>query len=312
MPRRNWIFLVLVLSLLSVLPAVAQTSIPLEFTQQTDPASLIGAYYNAITLGDYQRAYGYWESAPGNRSEAQFAAGFADTASAQVLVQLPIFEDAGAGNVHASVPTLVIANRRDGTQAYFAGCFITHKTNVPVGNATEPNPNWYLQSAKLKQQSTLNLTALATACPQSTSLMNGLVPASQLDPLQTIQSYFSALATGGVSVGYWEEPTGDMVMQVYGKELTHQLSLELYVNPVVVVQGAAGSFYGMIPALVMLHAPDNNQSYLTGCYTLRLANVPVGNATEPDPNWHFTYVAFGGLTTDVASAISAVAQGCNS
>src|SRR3954471_11412635 len=158
MQRRNWVFVVLVISLLSVLPAAAQTvtPVPMQFTQQTDPASVIGSYYNAITLGDYARAYSYWESAPGNQTEAQFAAGFSDTLSAQVLVQLPIFEDAGAGNVHASIPTLVIANRRNGIRVYYAGCFITHKTNVPIGNATEPDPNWYLQKATLKQQATLN------------------------------------------------------------------------------------------------------------------------------------------------------------
>src|SRR3982751_3849910 len=176
MQRRNWVIATILLMTVTVWPAAAQTPIPvpMEFTQQTDPASLLGAYYNAITLADYPRAYSYWESAPGNQTEAQFAAGFADTASAQVLVQEPIFEDAGAGNVHASIPTLVIANRKNGTQAYYAGCFITHKTNVPVGNATEPDPNWYLQSATLKQQATLNLTALGTACQQPVSLMDGI------------------------------------------------------------------------------------------------------------------------------------------
>jgi hypothetical protein len=312
MQRRNWVIVLFVLSLFSVLPVAAQTATPapLPFAQQTDPASLPGSYYNAISLGDYPRAYSYWESASGNQTESQFATGFADTASAQVLVQLPIFEDAGAGNVHASIPTLVIANRKDGTQAYFAGCFITHKTNVPVGNATEPNPNWYLQSAKLKQQSTLNLTAFATACAQPVSLTDGLVPPSQLDPLQTIASYFTSLATGGVSATYWEDPTNDIVYQTYGKELTHQLSLDLYVNPEINQEGAAGSAYAMVPALVVLNAPDGNHSYLTGCYTMRRSNVPVGNATEPDPNWHFTNAALGPLSSDVAAAIATVAQGC--
>ena len=312
MQRRNWVLIVLVLSLFSVLPAAAQTAtpVPLPFTQQTDPASLIGSYYNAISLADYPRAYSYWESEPGNRTEAQFAAGFADTAGAQVLVQLPIFQDAGAGNVHASIPTLVIATLKNGTQTYYAGCFITHKTNVPVGNATEPDPNWYLQSAKLKQQSTLNLTAIATACTQPVSLMDGSVPPSQLSPIDTVASYFTALATGGVSANYWEDPTNDIVYQTYGKELTHQLSLELYVNPISNPEGAAGSVYAIVPALVVFNAPDNSKQYLTGCYTLRLSDVPVGNATEPDPNWHFYNATLGTLNSDVAASITTVAQGC--
>ncbi|MBA3869472.1 MAG: hypothetical protein H0X30_09980 [Anaerolineae bacterium] len=312
MQRRNWVLVFLVISLFSVLPAAAQTAtpVPMQFTQQTDPASLIGSYYNAITLADYPRAYSYWESAPGNQTETQFAAGFADTASAQVLVQEPIFEDAGAGNVHASVPTLVIANRKNGTQAYYAGCFITHKTNVPVGNATEPDPNWHLQSATLKQQNSLSLAALATACTQPVSLMDGLVPPNQLDPLQTVTSYFTALATGGVITSYWEDPNQDIVYQTYGKELTHEISLELYVNPVIDEEGAAGSAYATVPALVVLNTPDNTKQYLTGCYVTRLSNVPVGNATEPDPNWHFYNATIGTLGTDVAAAIATVAQGC--
>ncbi len=310
MLRRTWILVTL--SLFTVLPAAAQTAtaVPIEFNWQTDPASLIGSYYNAITLGDYPRAYSYWEAAPGNQTEAQFAAGFADTASAQVLVQMPIFEDAGAGNVHASIPTLLIANRTNGTQAYYAGCFITHKTNVPVGNATEPDPNWHLQKATLKQQSTLNLTALATACTQPVSLMDGTVPPSQLDPLSTVSSYFTALATGTNAETYWEDLNNDVVYQTYGKELTHQISLDLYVNPVIDEEGAAGSAYAMVPALVVLNTPDNSHMYLTGCYTLRKSNVPVGDATEPDPNWHLYSAAISQLGTDVSTAIMTVAQGC--
>jgi hypothetical protein len=314
MQRRIWMVITFALLLVGVFPAAAQTvsPVPLAFNSQTDPASLIGSYYNAITLGDYQRAYDYWEAEPGNRTEAQFAAGFADTASAQVLVQLPIFEDAGAGNVHASVPTLLVVNLRNGTQTYYTGCFITHKTNVPVGNATEPNPNWYLQSAKLKKQTTPNLAALATACAQPNSLMDGLVPRGQLDPLQTLQSYFAALATGGISNTYWQDQTGDVIYQTYGKELTHQLSLDLYVNPVIDQQGAAGSAYATVPALVVLNQPDNGHSYLTGCYIMRKSNVPVGNATEPDPNWYFYNANLNGFVSDSSAAVLTVAQGCAS
>jgi hypothetical protein len=310
MQRRTWLLITLILSLVAVFPAAAQTPVPIQFNSQTDPASLIGSYYNAITLMDYPRAYSYWESAPSNQTEAQFAAGFSDTLSAQVLVQLPIFEDAGAGNVHASIPTLVIANHTDGTQVYYAGCFITHKTNVPVGNATEPDPNWYLQSATLKQQTTLNLTALATACQQPVSLMDGIVPQSELDPLSTVASYFTALATGQVSTTYWEDPTYDVIYQTYGKELTHQLSLDLYVNPVIDQEGAAGSAYATVPALVVLNAPDNSHSYLSACYTLRKSNVPVGDATEPDPNWHFTNAALMQLDTDLTAAVSKITFNC--
>lgn len=136
------------------------------FTITTDPASLIGSYYNAITLRDYPRAYGYWETPPNNQTLAQFTAGFSDTLSAVALVTVPYLTDAGAGNIYASLPAVVIAQRTNGTQVYYAGCFVAHKTNVPVGNATEPNPNWYLRSAHLVQVTTAYaaLASMATAC----------------------------------------------------------------------------------------------------------------------------------------------------
>ncbi len=306
--RLGFLIAFLLVSVLAV-PVAAQTPTPLEFNSQYDPVSLVGSYYNAITLGDYHRAYTYWQSAPGGVSEARFAQGFSDTTNVYTLVRLPIIEDAGAGNVYAAVPTLVTATHRDGTTVTYAGCFITHRTNVPVGNATEPDPNWYLQSGRLKQQSSYNLAALDDACSQFTS--GSAVQPSQLNPILTVQSYFTDLATGGIITTYWEDPSADLVYQTYGKELIHQLSLDIQVNPVVIQEGAAGSTYATVAALITLNAPDNNKSYLTACFTLRKSNVPVGNATEPDPNWRFTNVVVNGLDTNVMDAFNKTFFSCS-
>jgi hypothetical protein len=319
---RRTLFIGLIISsllLVSVVSAQQATPTPLlpatvpdEFTLQTDPASLIGSYYNAITLGDYARAYSYWIQAPNNQTEAQFAAGFADTLSASALVRLPILEDPGAGNVYAVLPTLVTAERRDGSTVFFAGCFTAHKTNVPVGNATEPDPNWYLQKGELKQVQTPDLTVLDTACDTEYSLTDdpNLVP-SQLDPVRLIESYFSMLVSGKAAdaVALWEPNVGDMFLGAYGKEVEAALSINLYVNPTIYSDGAAGSIYASIPALVVTNSPTNTHLYITGCYVARLSNVPVGNATEPDPNWHFYNATFG-LANDAASAIAALNQSC--
>src|SRR6266545_6393712 len=73
-------------------------------------------------------AYGYWETPPS--PYAQFVQGYADTASVQLIVQLPTFIDVGAGNAYASIPAVLIATRRDGSQQMFAGCYTTHKVNI--------------------------------------------------------------------------------------------------------------------------------------------------------------------------------------
>lgn len=167
MRRSFTILIILALSLLLATTAGAQQNPnAFPFTNTTDPASLIGAYYNAISLHDYGRAYSYWETPPNNQSLAQFTAGFSDTLSAVALVTVPYLTDAGAGNVFASLPTVVIAQRTNGTQVYYAGCFVTHKVNVPVGNATEPSPNWSIRSGHLVQAASAYaaLTSMATVC----------------------------------------------------------------------------------------------------------------------------------------------------
>jgi hypothetical protein len=56
--------------------------------------------------------------------------GYADTASIQLIVQPPTFIDAGAGNLHAAIPTVLVATKRDGSQQFFVSCYVTHKANI--------------------------------------------------------------------------------------------------------------------------------------------------------------------------------------
>jgi hypothetical protein len=319
----RWIRIIGLIASLFVLvfPAAAQQATPTpllpttiadEFSTRTDPASLVGAYYSAISRGDYTRAYSYWETAPNNQTETEFAAGFADTQNVGVIVRLPIFADAGAGNIFASIPTLVVANRRDGSSAFFAGCLVVHKTNVPLGDAPEPDPNWYLREGDLRQIRTPDLAALDSACEQQYTLTTdpNLVP-NQLDPVQLITSYFGLIANGsaGNAQTLWENPPGDLFQEAVGHEITNPAAINLYINPVVLTEGAAGSVYASIPALVVMNNPDNAQVYVTGCFVARLSNVPMGDAETPDPNWHFYNATFS-APADFPSAIAALNLGC--
>lgn len=276
--------------------------------RQDEPAALVASYYDAITRKDYARAYAYWEQAPRSQTEAQFAAGFADTASASAIIRLPVLVDAGAGNLYAEMPVLVTAVRNNRTTAYFVGCFTAHRTNVPVGNATEPDPNWYLREGTLRQTPTPNLTALDAACAQTEALDAPInTRLSQLDPVQLIQSYFIEAANGIVPAGYW--PNGDLFAAQYGRVIQNpETRVSLYINPRIVQEGAAGSIYAAVPALTILSAPDATY-YITGCYTARRSNVPVGDATEPDPNWYFEDAVINPVS-DMASAVALVNAGC--
>ncbi|MEP6986920.1 MAG: hypothetical protein ABI970_15045, partial [Chloroflexota bacterium] len=146
---------------------------------------------------------------------------------------------------------------------------------------------------------------LAATCPQLSSLTDTEIHPSQSDPLQTIQSYFAALARGADSASYWENPQADPIMQSYSKEFTYMQSLSLFVNPEVKTQVVGDSIDALVPTLVVLNAADNVHSYLTGCFTLRRSNT-----STRESNWHLSNVALGGFSTDPALAINTVAEGC--
>ena len=308
---------------LNLIPVTAQdaTAIPAldvssltaqQFTNQTDPIALVGAYYNAISRREYQRAYSYWEQAPLGQTEPQFEAGFADTLSGTAIIRLPIFVDAGAGNLHASIPTFVIAQHTNGTQTYYAGCLVAHKTNVPVGNATQPDPNWYLSTGTIRQLLTPNLSSLDTACGESDSLPPQFMPLSQTDPAALVESYASALASGNPAgaASYWENPPGDLFYAQFYTLFTTASAVHLYINPLIFSDAGAGNIYAAVPTLVTTTYPNGALQFVAGCLTTHKANVPVGNATEPDPNWHLRDMSMTVVPTELA-AIYQVAQGCN-
>jgi len=108
-----------------VQPAPAPTP---SYASQDAPTDVLASFYNAINRQEYGRAYGYWESPPSPYD--QFVQGYADTASVQLIVQPPTFIDAGAGNLHAAIPTVLVATKRDGSQQFFVGCYTTHKVNI--------------------------------------------------------------------------------------------------------------------------------------------------------------------------------------
>ena len=128
-----------------------------SYASQDSPAEVLASFYNAINRYEYQRAYGYWESPPS--SYDQFVQGYADTASVQLIVEPPTFIDAGAGNLHAAIPTVLLATKRDGSQQRFGGCYVTRKANI------QPDV-WHLARATVAPvPASLDiLSALAQAC----------------------------------------------------------------------------------------------------------------------------------------------------
>lgn len=115
----------------SVLNFVTESSSkPAEqrYENLSSPVSLLASFYNAVNTKEYDRAYRYWETPPG--SPQDFARGYAETASVQLIVQPPTRVEGAAGSLFAEVPTVIVVRHRNGDERVFAGCYVTRKSNL--------------------------------------------------------------------------------------------------------------------------------------------------------------------------------------
>ena len=93
------------------------------------PVQLLASYFNAINLGDYARAWDYWENPP-NPSFDDFRNGYADTASVFLVVRPPIGYEGAAGSSYARVPVLLLATHTDASEHNFSGCYVGRSPNL--------------------------------------------------------------------------------------------------------------------------------------------------------------------------------------
>lgn len=294
--------------LASVFPVSAQMT---RFEDRTDPVLLVASYYNAINLQDYERAFSYWINPPASTPTlTSFEQGFSVTARVAPFAWVPVYVDAGAGNLFAQVPVLLVSQLVDGTEQYYAGCFIAHKANVPVGDATEPDPNWSLQSATLTRVQRFDISLLQTSCEEQLTLADARENLSS--PVSLLTSYFGAITSKDYAsaFSYWETPpasTPTLASFAAGYAETDTVSIILRLD--VSMEGAAGSSYASVPALVISTLNDGTIQHFTGCYVARQVNVPVGDATEPDPNWYL-YDAHVEAASNISNGFALLQDTC--
>jgi hypothetical protein len=123
---------------------------------------LLASYYNAINVGEYARAWEYWETPP-DPSFEEFATGFAETESVMLVVRPPTSFEGAAGSLYASVPALLSAAHKDGSRHNFAGCFVARRCNVD-GLGTEQE--WSLFDAAVQRTpgNATDVTVLEHVC----------------------------------------------------------------------------------------------------------------------------------------------------
>jgi hypothetical protein len=135
------------------------------YDNQTSALNVVLSLYDAINRQDYKRAYGYWEQAPSSYEE--FAAGYANTASAIVTTGTPTDKGAAAGSVYERVPVIVTGTLKDGTVQRVSGCYTGRKSDVPKDGTADPSSNpWMIYGGKLTKAASGESAAdlLAHAC----------------------------------------------------------------------------------------------------------------------------------------------------
>jgi hypothetical protein len=133
-----------------------------SYDDQSGPVRLLASYYNAINLGEYTRAWEYWEAPPDPSFEV-FPDGFADTESVMLVVRPATLSEGAAGSTYVAIPTLLSATHTDGSRHNFVGCFVARRPNVGRPGVEQ---EWWLFDATVQRSpdNTTDVTVLDQAC----------------------------------------------------------------------------------------------------------------------------------------------------
>jgi hypothetical protein len=134
------------------------------FDDRSSPVKVLSSLFNAINRKEYARAYSYWEAGGKVASFEDFENGYTNTASVALRTGT-VQSDAGAGQLHYSVPVTLKARSSDGTSQTFVGCYLLHLANP--GIQSPPFNSLAITSATVKlvaNNADTNLL-MKTACP---------------------------------------------------------------------------------------------------------------------------------------------------
>jgi hypothetical protein len=285
--RRALLWLALGAALVAPAATFAQPSAPPQpLDYRSDPVLMVASYYNAISLGDYERAYLYWEGAPNGRSFEEFVGGFTETSRVAAYLAIPVFEYFDGGNVFARVPILLAVEHRDGSRHTFAGCMRARNVTATNGSrATAPAADWRLQTGTISAYDVFDLSLLDTACPPPFDGTD-FPYTNRNSPAEVLGAYVDAVSKHDYARAYhyWSTPLGPTFADfAAGFRDTEQARVVMRAD--VTLEGAAGSVYARIPALIAEQTGDGSSTYYGGCFVARKSNVPTEATAQPPPAW---------------------------
>lgn len=271
---------------------VSQTSA--RFDNRTEPVYLLASLVSAINNRDYLRAWNYWETTPpGVANFDQFARGYADTQHVEAYIQLPIQQDAGAGNVYAAIPTLFMVRHIDGRRETFVGCYTLHKTNVPVGDNPLPDPNWSIREGRMRVSSPDAFLSGAAICDYTPTFAPGYTIDNTGTPVDLLASYYNAVMQRDYlrAWNYWLNPPrlGQVLNDfALGYATTHNISVILNLN--IQQLSSGGVLQTGLPVALRSTLLSGAVQYYGGCYQTQY--LPGSN-----PSWAFIDASIRSVST---------------
>jgi hypothetical protein len=238
------------------------------YKDRTGPASLLASYYNAVNRREYARAWECWENPP-NPSYENFVRGFAETASVLLALRPPTWFEGAAGSTYARVPALLRATHVDGSRHDFAGCFVARRSNVG-GSGVEQAWSLYEATVDSVPEDSVEALLLAEVCEPTPETSYD----DQTSPVRLLASYYNAIHLGEYARawGYWETPP-DASFEEFAEGFADTECVMLVVRPPTRSEGAAGSTYVAIPALLSAVHTDGSRHNSAGCFVARRPNV---------------------------------------
>lgn len=264
---------------LTPVPTLTPTTAPLTespappvetpyYEDRSGPTNLLASYYNAINRQEYSRAWAYWESPP-SPSYEDFVQGFADTVSVLLTVSPPTWFEGAAGSAYTSIPALLSATHVDGSRHNFVACFVTRRPNV---GGPEVEREWSLFDATVHPapDNSAAATLLTEAC--------GATLETEYDDrsgaVRLLASYYNAINQGDYrrAWAYWETPPHPSFDEFAAGFADTEFVL-VVVQPPTWFEGAVGSVYTSIPALLSATHADGSRHNFQGCFVARRPNV---------------------------------------
>ncbi len=144
-----------------VLCGTAAGAQPAYIDDRSTPDVLVRSLYNAIERAEFARAWSYFAEPPADSVE-DYAAGFADTRSVELLTGTPS-EEGAAGSVYYQLPIVLKSAAADGSETVYAGCYTLRQPN-PANAPEEFTPLRIEDGALEETDASFGSDALPTRC----------------------------------------------------------------------------------------------------------------------------------------------------